>query len=545
MRLGERALLRLDDRDSRFDARTDVRGQGASQARRILARIQQATRDHLGDDRRRQFVQRRQQPAPLRHRPFAAATVFFVELAVDPRPDIVAPVVEFFLQRVLHHLALFLDHQDLVEAGCELAHRRRLQRPDHPALEDPDTQARAGIRVEPEVVQRLHRIEVGLAAGQDAEPGVGRIDDGTVQAVGPHIRQRRVPLVVEEPRLLVERGIGPADVEPMRVVVRIREVLGDQDLHAVGVDLDRCGGLDHLGHGLHRDPQAGPARHRPAMQTEVEVFLDRRGVEHRQAAGLEDVVRLVRQRGALRTVIVAGQHQHAAMARRACCVRMLEHIAASVDARPLAVPHREHAVDLGSGRQAELLRAPDRGRREVFVQPGLEHDPVLLQMIAGLPERLVDTAQRRTAVAGHEARGIQTGTSVAFALQHRQTHQRLRSRHEGAAALERVLVVEGDFAQCAVEVGAQRRIHGGVHDPSPSDDRVSVVRREPVRPVRVGFVTACGGSPPDYATGLRCPAPDPTGTVDWPPAGTAGRSRSVLFGAARGRHTPDIPSQCR
>jgi hypothetical protein len=36
----------------------------------------------------------------------------------------------------------------------------------------------------------------------------------------------------------------------------------------------------------------------------------------------------------------------------------------------------------GAGR-GELLRAPDRGRREVLVHAGLEFDVVLLEVLAG------------------------------------------------------------------------------------------------------------------------------------------------------------------
>ena len=73
-------------------------------------------------------------------------------------------------------------------------------------------------------------------------------------------------------------------------------------------------------------------------------------------------------------MIVAGEHQHAAVLGGARVVRMLEHVAAAVDARALAVPHREHAVVLGVRIQVDLLRAPDRGRRQVLVHARLELD---------------------------------------------------------------------------------------------------------------------------------------------------------------------------
>jgi hypothetical protein len=113
------------------------------------------------------------------------------------------------------------------------------------------------------------------------------------------------------------------------------------------------------------------------------------------------------------------------------------------------------------GDSVHLLRAPDRGRGEVLVEPGLEHDLVALQVLARLPQRLVEAAERRAAVTGHEAGGVQAGPPVALALQHRQPHQRLRARHERPPALERVLVVERDLAQRAE--GAKR--NSGVRTP--------------------------------------------------------------------------------
>ena len=425
MRLGECTFLGLDDRDPRFDPSADVGGQRTTELGRVLARVQQTGRDRLGDQRRRQLAQPGQQPLSLRHRPLPAPAVLFVELAVDARAHVVAPVVELLLQGVFEHLALLLDHQDLVESGRELAHRRGLERPHHPALEDADAEPLASLPIEPEILERLHRVEVRLAAGHDAEPGARRIDHRVVEPVRPHVSERRVPLVVEQPRLLRERRIRPPDVEPVRIVMRIGEVLRDHDPHAVRIDLHRRRRLDHLGHGLHRDPQPRPPRHRPAVQTEVEVLLHRRRVEDRQAAGLEHMVGLMRQRRALRAVVVTGEHQHAAVTRGPGRIRVLEHVAGAVDPRALAVPHREHAIDVRARRQRDLLRAPHGGRGELFVEARLEHDPVLLQVLARLPQRLVHAAERRAAVAGNEAGGVQPGAPVALALKHRQAHQRL------------------------------------------------------------------------------------------------------------------------
>ena len=104
--------------------------------------------------------------------------------------------------------------------------------------------------------------------------------------------------------------------------------------------------------------------------------------------------RLVRQRRRLGGMIVAGEHQHAAMFRGAGEIGVLEHVAAAVDAGALAVPHREHAIELGAGVQVDLLRAPDGGRREVLVEPRLELDVRARQEFFRAPQRLVESAER-------------------------------------------------------------------------------------------------------------------------------------------------------
>ena len=114
----------------------------------------------------------------------------------------------------------------------------------------------------------------------------------------------------------------------------------------------------------------------------------------------------VRQRRRAAGVVVAGQRQHAAVLRGAGGVAVLEHVAAAVDARALAVPHGEHAVVLRAGEQVGLLRAPDHGRAEVLVEARRELDAMRLEVLLGLPQLQVEAAQRRAAVAGDEAGGV-------------------------------------------------------------------------------------------------------------------------------------------
>src|SRR6185437_15310032 len=101
-------------------------------------------------------------------------------------------------------------------------------------------------------------------------------------------------------------------------------------------------------------------------------------------------------------------------------IGVLERIDRAVDARPLAVPDAEHAIDLGAGKQPDLLATPDRGRGKVLVQAGNESDVLGLQERLRAPQRVVVHAKWRAAVAGDETGGVEAGGAVAFALQHGQ-----------------------------------------------------------------------------------------------------------------------------
>src|SRR5664279_5382857 len=268
--------------------------------------------------------------------------------------------------------------------------------------------------VEAEVGQRLAGVVVGLARSDDAEAIVRPFEDVVVEPVGAHVGERGVPLVVHQTGFLLERRVGPADVQAAR---RHLEVFGQDDVDAVGVDLHARRRLDDLLDRLHCRPDAGEAAHRERVQAHVEDVLHARGEEHRQAAGLEDVVALVRRRRALGDVVVAGQRDHAAVRRGARHVGVLEDVGAAVDSRALAVPDAEDAVDLlRLGVEIELLRAPHGRGRKLFVDARLEDDVLGREVLLRRPQRLVIAAERRAAVAADEAARVEAEHRVALLL---------------------------------------------------------------------------------------------------------------------------------
>ena len=86
--------------------------------------------------------------------------------------------------------------------------------------------------------------------------------------------------------------------------------------------------------------------------------------------------------------------------------------------------------------------------RQVLVDARLEVDMVASSRnFLRLPQRLIEPAERRAAIAGDEAGRIQPGRDVALPLHHRQPHQRLGAGQKHPPAFERVLVVKFDSRQ--------------------------------------------------------------------------------------------------
>src|SRR5438093_11471119 len=118
------------------------------------------------------------------------------------------------------------------------------------------------------------------------------------------------------------------------------------------------------------------------------------------------MIALMRQRRRVGCMIVTRDEQNAATSSRPGKIHVLEHIAAAVYARTLSVPHGEDAVVVRASEEVHLLGAPHRRRGQLFVDARLKLDAVRVEMLAGLPQRLVQPAEWRAAITGDEAAGI-------------------------------------------------------------------------------------------------------------------------------------------
>jgi len=121
-----------------------------------------------------------------------------------------------------------------------------------------------------------------------------------------------------------------------------------------------------------------------------------------------------------------------------------------------------------------------------------------LEELLRLPELLVDVAERRAAVAGDEAGGVQAGGFVAHLLHHRQAHQRLDAGHPRATGCQGEFVVQTDIGQYVR--------HGGVNRRGPR--RAVRVSRAAALPALSPFMIECASASADAETNAKESRPE-------------------------------------
>src|SRR3974390_3666447 len=126
--------------------------------------------------------------------------------------------------------------------------------------------------------------------------------------------------------------------------------------------------------------------------------------------------RLMRGSGGFGGVVVAHQCDAAAGLRGAGQISVAENVARAIDTRSFAVPHYKHAIELALAMQLSLLRTPQRGGGEFFVETSLELDVSGGELLGRPRELLIETAERRTPITGQKACGFQAGDAVARLL---------------------------------------------------------------------------------------------------------------------------------
>ena len=233
---------------------------GHTRRRRVLdveAGGSQEAGEAGGDDFRRQFHQRRQQ-----------RRAGWVGLAADLRTRARRQVVERVANLRFDEAALLLDHQDRALAAGERAQSLGFQRPGHRDLVERDLR----VVLEVQHAQRVQRVVVRAADGDDADRCVTGAEDAPVEPVGARPGERGGHALLHHAPFQFGAVGGEAQ---MRIVVqpvrRQQEVRRDE--RPAGRNDQRGRLFGGLGGGLQRDPQAAEARQRDAGQAEIDDVL--------------------------------------------------------------------------------------------------------------------------------------------------------------------------------------------------------------------------------------------------------------------------------
>ena len=240
------------------------------------------------------------------------------------------------------------------------------------------------------------QIVVGLAGGDDPEPGIGIRKHDVVQIVLAGISLGDLePPGVERALHFQRFGLDVhaeihARLEGLAVEVQIRR----HELQAIGRNFGRAPAVRDVGHHLEAHPQAREPRHLIAVQTQIQDLLGVARIQRRHADVKQHRLRLTAQGRRLAAGIVADDRQHPAVLVDAGVIGVLQGVARSVDARGLAIPHAGHAIELLATDCVEHLGAPHRRRRKILVEAVDEMDVVLDQQLLLLDEGCIEHAHR-------------------------------------------------------------------------------------------------------------------------------------------------------
>ncbi len=163
-------------------------------------------------------------------------------------------------------------------------------------------------------------------------------------------------------------------------------------MRKIGIHYHRAAAVADVGDEFQSHPCAGKSREGDRHQAIIDDLLRVSREEKRNTDVGQAEIALMRNRRALATMIVAGEHQRRAIPARPGKVRVAENIAAAVDAGAFPVPHADDSINLGLANNSVNLAAHHGGRGQVFVEAGAEMDAVLIQQFLRTAKREVISA---------------------------------------------------------------------------------------------------------------------------------------------------------
>ena len=109
-----------------------------------------------------------------------------------------------------------------------------LQWPRHPHFVYTQTDCGGAVVIDTQILQRLHNIEVGFAAGDNAQTRLGTINNNAVDMVCQGKGAGRINFVFIQPAFLIQGSVGPTQVD---TISGQNKVLGQHDIDAMGIYL--------------------------------------------------------------------------------------------------------------------------------------------------------------------------------------------------------------------------------------------------------------------------------------------------------------------
>ena len=136
-----------------------------------------------------------------------------VDLAREARTPITIDRQENAGQLVLDQRTLLLDNQDFLGTGTGVADKFRVERPGHANAAKTDAELAQPFGVQAKQPERLHDVRLRFPDGHDHQtpPACAGIETDTIEAVGPAESNCRGQAQIEQPPLLFERTVRPAN----------------------------------------------------------------------------------------------------------------------------------------------------------------------------------------------------------------------------------------------------------------------------------------------------------------------------------------------
>jgi len=185
--------------------------------------------------------------------------VFFVEFADDAR--CVSPAVQHVLGKHLQKWPFFLDDKNFFQPLRKVLHHGGLHREQHAHFQDTNAVVAQRSGIQTHLQKGLIQVVVGLAGGDDAQPGIIVLEHHIVELVGTGVAFGDFKAAGIE-RLLHLQRLHPhvhAQVHLGCEGLAVKHQVGRGKVQSRRVNVGGASAVGHVGDNFHAHPQAGQA----------------------------------------------------------------------------------------------------------------------------------------------------------------------------------------------------------------------------------------------------------------------------------------------